>query len=111
MLAIATKGESLTNTRSVSQTDLEELDDVAGAEYPVRGGKLVRLRGREVRRQHAPVNAPATEDLARRARAQHRRRLPRRRRRRRGPVLQRPRKHTAHRCCVARGRVHCRWCV
>ncbi len=55
----------------------------------MRGGELVRLGGREVRRQHAAVDAAAAQDLARGARAEHHRRrrrsqLRRRRRRRRG---------------------------
>ena len=86
--------------------DLEELDDVAGAEDAVRGGELVGLGGREVGRQHAAVDAAAPEDLARGAGAQHHRRLRRRRRRRRGRRRGPAVRQRGGGSCVAGGGVH-----
>lgn len=75
-------------TTPIADADLEELDDVAGAEDAVGGGELVGLGGREVGGEDAAVDAAAAEDLARRAGAQHHRRLRRRgRRRRRSPSV------------------------
>lgn len=88
------------------RTDLEELDDVAGAEDAVSGGELVGLGGREVGSQDAAVDAAAAEDLARRAGAQHhgrRRRRGGRRGRRGSTAAVRQRSGGGS---VARGGVH-----
>lgn len=50
---------------------LQELDDVAGAEDSMGVGELLRIGGGEVRGEHAFVDAPAAEDLAGGAGAEH----------------------------------------
>ena len=69
--------------------DLEQqLGDVAGAEHLVHVGELLRLLRREVGREHAPRQALAPQELARRARRPGtRRRRPRRRHRGEGGVV------------------------
>jgi hypothetical protein len=52
----------------IERTDLQHLADIAGAEDLVDDGKLVRVLGREVWREHALLRAPPPQQLARCAR-------------------------------------------